>query len=105
MGSLEQIEYREHPSEARCQVCDGWGEMINGSRREGQGLSACPDCFGTGHAAKAPSQPTQPPARPWQAQQPPSPSFDYSQPNTDPWGRTFGNPNFGVDPASNGGVW
>lgn len=100
MGDADVPDYKDHPTEGRCDTCDGWGEMTNGSRREGQGLSACPDCFGTGHKGKVVPQPnvfTLPQTAEQGAWQPPPPP---SAPNVDTWGRPMGHPDWGLDPAS-----
>lgn len=94
-----------HQSKVRCPACDGYGQLYTGSRLPQTEYDACLTCNGTGTVEKSILE-NQAAQRERDQYRPPAPAaFDYSQPNTDPWGRTFGNPNFGVDPASNGGVW
>lgn len=105
MGEAPGQNLGEHPTEVRCPVCDGYGEMLNGSRRPEQMTSACQTCMGTGHVAKPiPNQPV--PNGAQAAWQPPPPEpFNPSMVNFDKWGRDPSNPNYGIDPATNGGVW
>ena len=103
MGEYGDAALKEHPTEVRCEVCDGWGEMLNGSRNEAHRKSACQTCMGTGHVSKPVATNVQPlyspPPVPWQTQ---APQPDYTQPNTDSWGRPLGHQHFGLDPASVG---
>lgn len=105
MGEAPGQGLKDHPSEIRCEVCDGFGEMVNGSRRAEQATSACQTCMGTGHVAK----PVPVAANGFQAAPAPLPPyvppFDPTAVNHDQWGRDMANPRYGQDPASNGGLW
>lgn len=99
MGEGGAPDLGQHPSEVRCPVCDGWGEMLNGSRRPEQATSACQRCMGTGHLdrsqlvqeAPAPAAPVYPWSEP--AAAPAQPPFG------DQWGRPTGHPDYGIDPS------
>lgn len=105
LGESGLARFKEHPTEVMCWECDGWGEMLNGSKRAEQPTSACQGCMGSGHRAKEMEQPQNghqlyaPPPPPY------VPPFDPSAINHDQWGRDPGNPRYGQDPASNGGLW
>ena len=51
LGAAAPKEYRKHPTEARCEVCDGLGQLESGSQVEGQMLLNCTACGATGHRA------------------------------------------------------
>lgn len=105
MGEAPGQNLGEHPTEVRCSVCDGYGEMLNGSRRPEQMTSACQTCMGTGHIAKP--MEAQPNGHQLYTPPPPPyvPPFDPSAVNHDKWGRDPGNLRYGQDPATNGGLW
>lgn len=99
MGEAGNQALGEHPSEVRCPVCDGWGEMRNGSRRPEQATSACQNCMGSGHVDKSqlasnvtPLPQTQ--HYPWD-----EPAAPIVSPNVDRWGRPMNHPDFGLDPT------
>lgn len=99
MGEGGGPAYKDHPSEVRCPDCDGYGEMLNGSRRAEQLTSACQRCMGTGHldrsqlVAAAPAAPA--PSYPWDEK----PAEPAPQSFGDEWGRPVGHPDFGIHPA------
>jgi hypothetical protein len=94
-----EVQYPEHPNEVRCETCDGWGELRNGSRRENHALSPCPACMATGHKPKVEATP----AETWKL--PPTTVLqDAALGNgqageADVWGRPAGHPHYGVPPA------
>lgn len=99
MGEASGPDYAKHPSEVRCPTCDGWGEMLNGSRRGEQMTSACQTCMGSGHVDKSQLASNvvsiaQREQYPWETQ--PDPIV---APNVDRWGRPSNHPDFGLDPA------
>lgn len=99
MGEGGGPKFASHPSEVRCPECDGWGEMLNGSRRAEQATSACQKCMGTGHldrsqlAAAAPAP--APPVYPWTEPEPAPAAQSFG----DEWGRPVGHPDYGIHPA------
>jgi len=56
-------EYQQAQHVRRCQLCDGWGRVLSGSRVAGKGEVACQMCKGQGFVGDAslPSQATAPP--------------------------------------------
>lgn len=102
LGRNASPTFRDHPTEVRCVVCDGWGEMLNGSRRAEQSTSACQTCMGTGHTPK----PVEPPANVTTLTPPawtPPPTGTYgAAPNEDAWGRPMGHQHWGIPPAQAG---
>lgn len=105
LGESGLARFRQHPTEIRCEECDGWGEMLNGSRRGEQATSACQKCMGTGHVTKPFENVVQPPQ--WQpAPQPMQVAVpDLPGLALDHWGRPPGAERYGQDPALNGGLW
>jgi hypothetical protein len=96
---------KAHPDLEMCAFCDGWGELLTGSRRDAGRTEICPKCSAAGYVAKnaAPSPNGQPPA--WTAPPPPAPVYDPANVNQDAWGRPIGSEHYGQDPRYNGGVW
>lgn len=94
-----------HQTKIRCAACDGWGKLYTGSRDESYAYDVCLVCNGSGTVEKQIVQPVQN----GQAQQawtpPPTPEYAPPVPNTDRWGRVFGQEHYGEDPAFNGGLW
>lgn len=97
-GNLDTFPVDE--TKERCDACDGWGKLRTGSRVENQDALPCWKCSGQGwkgrlHEAPQPAQP--------------HPGFNVTTsgpfpPNqpvaADQWGRPFGHPHYGLDPAS-----
>lgn len=96
---------KPHPDLEMCSYCDGWGRLLTGSKNEGALTEICPRCSNQGYVLKNQPPPQQNGAPP-PAWTPPAPEpFNPSMVNFDKWGRDPSNPNYGIDPATNGGVW
>jgi hypothetical protein len=102
MGDEPEPELNEAPEAKRCDVCDGWGELLTGSRNDTGRVKLCARCEGKGWIANLEDGAQNgagagvgytlpPPAQQW----PPVP-------NNDAWGRPAGHPHWGQDPASVG---
>jgi hypothetical protein len=94
-----------HQSKVRCPSCDGYGQLYTGSRLPQTEYDACLTCNGTGTVEKSILENQAAQRERDQYTPPPPPAFDYGTPNTDKWGRVFGQQHFGEDPGLNGGVW
>lgn len=66
IGDREPVERRHDPYSARCEACNGEGEVETGSKVQGQTALPCLDCTGKGWIATGPERVTglrvQPPA-------------------------------------------
>lgn len=96
----EAIPLLEAPDKARCPECDGWGEVLSGSRAQHGMVTPCSKCAGNGWVTIARSEPT------IQAYVPP-PAAPVGQVAVaiqngapDAWGRAAGHPHWGQHPAS-----
>jgi hypothetical protein len=100
LGGDGEPDYLEAPDREKCDVCDGWGEVLTGSRRRENRTGTCTPCNGTGFRTKAGEVlPIFTPAPVPVSPQP----FGLTPGNggpTDAYGRPFGHPDFGKHPAS-----
>jgi hypothetical protein len=99
MGESEGAGLKQHPDLEMCEYCDGWGKLRTGSRTDHGATEACMKCNAMGYRLKdAPEEAngsngsSAPPA--WSP-----PSTDTWTANIDSWGRPFGHPDFGQNPA------
>lgn len=102
LGGDGEPEYREAPDREQCPDCDGWGEVLTGSRRRENQTGQCFRCNGTGFISKQGEikplftpAPAPAPAQPFGNGTP-------AAPPTDSWGRPIGHPHFGTPPAQVG---
>lgn len=97
-------EYKQDPQKRQCDVCDGWGELLTGSKRAQQEKVACSTCRGSGFYPPPGS-----PANGQVEQQGPQPVLavvgdDRPTDDVDPWGHPRllidgqPNPNYGRMP-------
>jgi len=98
----EQIELRPATDAEACPDCNALGEVLTGSKKPGQETKPCPGCGGTGWKPKLAVAPTQ------------TQVYDFTgnggtqggAPNqiqvADRFGRPFGHPHYGLDPAQVG---
>lgn len=84
---------------AMCGECDGWGEVLSGSKASHGAITPCSRCAGNGWTQIARGEPTAPPY--------PQPDASGALPNVtapstglpDAWGRPSGHQHWGVPPA------
>lgn len=104
LGIQDTPSYKTNPQYAICEVCDGLGMVLSGSKVANQEIQPCPKCTNTGFI-KIPAweQPA--------ANQPlaavPTPTPDWSAPPQgvpDQWLRPPGHPHYGMEPAKIGMV-
>ena len=100
IGRGASAELAEAEDAEGCDKCNALGEVLTGSRKQGQETKPCSACNGTGWKTKL--YPVAPPA-----QLSGSISGNVSGPVTpdtyqvkDSWGRPRGHPHFGIDPVS-----
>lgn len=99
-GSFET--YSPAPDAEGCETCNALGEVLTGSKKDGQRTKPCSDCTGTGWRHKM-----LPPAAVQQLPNSTQQGFSIAAPpNTvqvaDQYGRPFGHPHYGMNPASIG---
>lgn len=102
LGLADEAEMKDAPDAQPCEACNALGRVKTGSRVAGQETKPCIACGGSGWRAKvtaatpAPSFSVGTPAGviPLQPNQPPQVA--------DQWGRQFGHPHYGLDPAQVG---
>lgn len=98
-GQLKQANLKHAEYAEMCDTCDGWGQVLTGSKAEGQVAVPCRTCEGKGWKAKLETAP-------------PVPTFTFPVPPANPnplglnlngqkdqWGRPAGHPHFGIEPA------
>lgn len=109
---MEYFDAAGRPLKARagavaCPDCDGWGVLSTPSHVQGQGELPCARCSAQGWVDETSLQVSTPAYPP--ANGVPVPGTEWQAPVPaavlDPWGRPPTAPNYGVDPATNGGVW
>ena len=98
-GQAPDANYREADYAETCPTCDGWGQVLSGSKTDTQRLIPCRPCEGKGWKAKLGEQQ---PAPTFALPVPPPPngavSIDWTRPK-DNWGRPEGHPHFGMEPS------
>ena len=102
LGRAQGVEYLEAKDAEMCADCAGLGEVLTGSRKDGQITKPCTACTGTGWRTKA---------APLQLAPQPNTAANVtysitSEPNqfpvADRWGRPAGHPHYNMEPASVG---
>jgi len=102
LGDAQSVEYLPATDAEACSKCNALGEVLTGSRKPGQETKLCSTCTGSGWVTKVkPLAPVQ--------------QIDYSAnsisstnvvPNqpiaADRFGRPYGHPHYGLDPAQIG---
>lgn len=85
-----------------CPKCNALGEVLTGSRKDGQKTKPCAACSGTGWRTKL--QPVSPPpAPPATTTNGTTSGYNINQvPIPDAWGRQQGHPHYGIPPAQVG---
>lgn len=124
MGDVAPPKLKQHPNLFECQLCDGQGDLLTGSKRSTAQLAECPDCGGKGFRDKTMMQ-AQQDARGYSPQPPvviPPPNYGANgqgptQPTVtqgiytfpliqggapDPLGRLAGHPLWGQDESMGG---
>jgi hypothetical protein len=98
LGFAPPVTLRPHKNFRACETCNGFGDVLTGSRKEGNATQPCPVCAGRGYLERL-----EQPAAPLAPQQPngPQPQPEYGVPS---W---MGNPQVGqvqppAPPASPG---
>jgi hypothetical protein len=94
-----EIPLLEAPDKERCPECDGWGEVLSGSRNSHGMVTPCSKCQGNGWVMVPRTEPPAahvPDAGFYQA--PPVPIFSPSG-APDAWGRPSGHQHYGRAPA------
>ena len=92
--------YREALDKATCDECDGWGNVLTGSRAEHSRVGPCGRCQGAGWVIIARDQ-SQPPGPLLMPALPPGPDYAAADGlGPDAWGRPHGHQHWGVPPAS-----
>jgi len=83
------------PDKATCPECDGWGEVLSGSKAPHGAITPCSKCSGNGWVMVARDEPLAPPAPEY-----PGPSATVEALGVpDAWGRPPGHQHWGVPPA------
>jgi Zn ribbon nucleic-acid-binding protein len=97
-GDTGTPDYVPNPNWYACPTCNGYGDILTGSKRQGAELDQCPDCGGKGYRRKDfdAAQPQ------WAGPPPPvvpiSPQVATQSGAPDTWGRDPGHPHYGIDP-------
>lgn len=52
MGDAAPPKLKQHPNLFECELCDGQGDLLTGSKRTTAQLAECPDCGGKGYRDK-----------------------------------------------------
>lgn len=102
LGTVDGRDLREATDAVACPSCNAWGEVVTGSKVEGQRTKPCQDCSGTGWRSNI-QAPT--PITAYQPSQ--GVTTGALPPNTpiqvaDQWGRPAGHPHYGITPAQVG---
>ncbi len=102
IGKTAPQAFNDAPDYERCDVCDGWGEVLTGAQKEISRTAVCNACGGKGFKGKLMAVPALPaPApMPYPGQSVPFISAPSGIP--DQWNRPAGHPHWGLDPASVG---
>jgi hypothetical protein len=102
IGKSAPVEFRSSEGYRVCGVCDGWGEVLTGARKEISRTATCPNpnCGGKGYV-------TVPIVIAPPNGQPAYPGADLAhtplpQGIPDAWGRPAGHVHWGIDPANVG---
>lgn len=98
-GQLSEENFKQAEYAETCDTCDGYGQVLSGSKTEAGRLIVCRTCEGKGWKAKLEAAPS-------------LPTFTLPPPNTtaspttynvngtpDQWGRPAGHPHYGIEPA------
>lgn len=99
IGKAVEPTYKESQAYARCEACDGWGDVLTGARKDVSRTAMCVACGGKGFTnvvTPAPAQNLPAPAAFPGAQLAYTP-LPAGVP--DAWGRPAGHPHWGLDPA------
>lgn len=79
-GLKDAPEPKAHPNLARCEACDGYGDMYTGSRKPSYDYQPCPECLGNGYvdvqAVAAKRRAAELSAMPAPSAPPPAPTWD-----------------------------
>lgn len=99
IGELAPPDLRQDAEAMRCERCDGYGDVLTGSRKESQKMAKCLNCDGRGWIGPRLDKVRQ--------HQPAAVAIDNGDahaapeppPATDPWGRFPDDPLYGVMPG------
>ena len=92
-------DYKPSQAYARCETCDGWGDVLTGAQKDVSRTAMCVTCGGKGYVNQV--QPTPLPA-PLPAPPYPGSTVAYTPlpvGTNDAWNRPPGHPHWGLDPA------
>jgi hypothetical protein len=99
IGKGVEPEYKPSQAYARCDTCDGWGDVLTGAQKDVSRTAMCVTCGGKGYVNQV--QPTPIPA-PLPAPAFPGSGTPYTPlpvGTSDAWNRPAGHPHWGLDPA------
>jgi Periplasmic protein TonB, links inner and outer membranes len=99
MGDDAEPEYILDRDAATCARCGGWGKVLTGSHVRNQDKATCPGCHGRGFTGPLATTATLPVADALPVAANGEVVADEPTPDTDPWGRMKGDPNYGVLPG------
>jgi hypothetical protein len=102
IGKSAPPDFNAAPDYARCEQCDGWGEVLTGAQKEISRTAPCNLCGGKGYRNVIVPVATQPANG---APQFPGATLPYTplpQGVNDQWGRPAGHIHWGIDPANIG---
>jgi hypothetical protein len=97
---VDEPDYKAATDKETCAECDGWGQVLTGSKTAGGKLWQCARCGGSGFIVKGQPgpAPTYFPEQPAVPNAAPMPEATVGVP--DAWGRPAGHPHWGVSPAN-----
>ncbi len=98
MGDEAEPDYRSNPNFEACPDCNGYGDVLTGSKRQTNRLQGCPRCAGLGYLdVRIPGQGV---VTPQPVQAAPAPTWTPPNPDAqrDSWNRPQGHPHYGIDP-------
>jgi hypothetical protein len=99
IGKSVEPEYKPSQAYARCETCDGWGDVLTGAQKDISRTAMCVTCGGKGYVNAVQPMPN--------ALATPAPTFPGAQVaytplpvgTSDAWNRPAGHPHWGLDPA------
>lgn len=99
MGEDAEPQYVLDRDATTCPRCQGWGKVLTGSHVRNQDKATCPGCSGRGFTGPLATTGTLPQPDAVAATVGANGADETPAPETDPWGRLKGDPNYGVLPG------
>jgi hypothetical protein len=99
IGKGVEPDYKPSQAYARCDVCDGWGDVLTGAQKDVSRTAMCVTCGGKGYVNQVQPTPITTPITPTLY---PGATASYTplpQGTSDAWNRPAGHPHWGLDPA------